>query len=156
MTNIHCEKEIKIVIDKSVLEKYYKHYFLIHPKAKKKPIEKPQHPSINQWMVMRRPQMNQVKGKWKDFMVWLMEYYGYSNRQIDKCNIEYTTYFPTKARHDPDNTSPKFLMDGLVESGFLVDDDGEHVLSLKLICKYDKENPRTEILVTNIGVTISE
>ena len=84
MTDICCEKEIKIVIDEPILEKYYEYYFKNHPKAKKKPIEKPQHPSINQWMVMRRPHMNQVKGKWKDFTVWLMEYCGYSNKEMFK------------------------------------------------------------------------
>jgi hypothetical protein len=78
------EEDILVVIDKLVLDKYYEYYFRNHPKAKKKPIEKPQHPSINQWMVMRRPQMNQVKGKWKDFVVWLMEYYGYSNKEMFK------------------------------------------------------------------------
>lgn len=102
---------------------------------------------------MKRPQMNQIKARWKSFLVWLIEYYGYSNKLISSCEIEYTTYFPTKARRDTDNFVPKFIMDGLVDSGFLVDDDGEHVKSLKLQCKYDKNNPRTEILITNIGVT---
>ena len=156
MTNISCKKEIKIVIDKQVLEKYYKYYFQNHPKSKKKPIEKPQHPSINQWMIMQRAQMNHVKGNWKSFMVWLMEFYGYSNTNIASCNIEYVTYYPTKARHDPDNSCPKFILDGLVESGFLIDDNDKTILSLTLVCKYDKENPRTEILVTNIGVANDE
>jgi hypothetical protein len=32
---------IKLVIDNDILEKYEKHYFKLHPKAKKKPIEQP-------------------------------------------------------------------------------------------------------------------
>lgn len=42
---------------------------------------------------------------------------------------------------------PKFILDGLSESGFIVDDDSKHVTSLTMECYVDKENPRTEIEV---------
>lgn len=44
---------------------YEKHYFKMHPKASKKPIETPYHPTINQWMIMKRPIMNALKQRWK-------------------------------------------------------------------------------------------
>ena len=96
---------------------------------------------------MKRPMMNALKQKWKDFMVWFIEYSGYSNLGIENCTMEFTTYFKTKIRHDTDNTTPKFILDGLAESGFIVDDDSKHLTSLTLKCEYDKENPRTEIEV---------
>ncbi|MDF2700898.1 MAG: hypothetical protein K0Q49_2462 [Haloplasmataceae bacterium] len=136
---------IKLVIDNKVLSDYEKHYFCVHPKAKKKPIDQPYHPSINTWMIMKRPMMNALKQRWKDFMVWFVDYCGYTNLHINKCEMIFTTYFKTKIRHDTDNTVPKFLLDGLSESGFIIDDDSKHLTSLTLRCDYDNENPRTVI-----------
>jgi Holliday junction resolvase RusA-like endonuclease len=140
-------KSIKLVIDDKVLSEYDKHYFLLHPKARKKPIEAPYHPSINKWMIMKRPMMNALKQKWGDFIVWFIEHSGYSNLHIEECEMIFTSYFKTKIRHDTDNTVPKFILDGLSESGFIIDDDSKHLLSLTLKCEYDKERPRTEIEV---------
>lgn len=142
--------ELKIVIDNSILEQYNRFYFRLHPKATKKPIETPYHPSINAWMIMKRPVMNRLKGQWKDFIVWLMQYLGYKDMKINTCDIIFTTYFPTKARHDTDNNVPKFILDGLTESGFIIDDDSKHLKSLTLKCDYDKNNPRMEFDIINI------
>jgi len=89
--------------------------------------------------------MNSLKGKWKDFIVWFIDQQGYSNLRIDKCELVFTTYFNTNRRHDVDNTCPKFILDGLCESGFIIDDDSTHVLKLTLMCAVDKDRPRTEI-----------
>lgn len=144
------KNDILIVIDKQVLEKYNKLYFRLHPRAVKEPIETPFTPSINVWMIMKRPVMNRLKGIWKAFIVWLMKDKGFAGYKIDQCDIKFVMYFPTKARHDPDNYSPKFIMDGLTESGFIIDDDGKHIKSLTLVCEYDKDYPRTEITTSNI------
>ena len=134
-----------ITIDEETLDKYATHYFELHPKARKRPINKPHHPSINTWMIMPRPQMNGEKQKWKDFIVWLVEQYGYTNLQLDLYEMYVKVYMPTKRRSDPDNQSPKFILDGLVESGMLVDDDGEHMKRISISTRYDKHHPRTEI-----------
>lgn len=96
---------------------------------------------------MKRPMMNALKQKWKDFIVFFIENQGYSNLHIEKCEMVFTTYFKTNRRHDVDNTSPKFILDGLADSGFILDDDSKHLTSLTLKCDVDKENPRTEIEV---------
>lgn len=141
-------KTIKLVFDDETLGRYEKEcYFVKHPKAKKKPIEHPYQESMNKWMIMKRPQMNALKQRWKDFMVWFIEDQGYANLRIEKCEMTYTVYKPTHRRLDLDNQSPKFLQDGLVESGFLVDDDMEHITSLTLRGGYDMDRPRTEILI---------
>lgn len=72
---------------------------------------------------------------------------GYSGLQIDTCEMEFVTYYKTNRRHDVDAACPKFILDGFAESGFIVDDDNKHLLSLLLKCYVDKENPRTEIFV---------
>ena len=140
-------KEIKLVFDDNTLVEYEKHYSSIHPKAKKKPIEHPYHESINVWMIMKRPMMNALKQRWKDFIVWFIDNQGYSNLHIEKCELSFTTYYSTHRRHDVDNSNPKFLIDGLVESGFIVDDSSDHVSKIILECAVDANRPRTEILV---------
>lgn len=145
-------KTIKMIFDKNVIEEYTNYYFSLHPKAKKPPIKQPYHESINTWMIMRRPAMNALKGKWKQFMVWFVEREGYTNLHIDQCEMTFKTYFPNHRRHDPDNCTPKFLLDGMVESGMIIDDDMEHIRMLSLVCGIDTERPRTEIIITKIRI----
>ena len=58
-------QEIKLTIDNNTLSEYEKYYFKQHPRASKKPIANPYHPTINQWMIMKRPMTNALKQKWK-------------------------------------------------------------------------------------------
>ena len=141
------ENYIKLILDNNVLEKYNKYYFIEHPRAKKKPIEKPYHPSINTWCILPRIQMNVLKQKWKDFCVFWMKLEKLNNKNLDNFDITITVFFDTKRRHDVDNQVPKFILDGFTEAGFIVDDDEKHLHSLTLKTGYDKENPRTEIEV---------
>ena len=145
-------EDIKLIIDNDVLLEYEKHYFNLHPRAKNKPISQPHHPSINTWFIMKRPMMNALKQRWKDFMVWFIKYSGYEKLKIEECEMTFTTYFKTKTRHDTDNYSPKFFLDGMVDGGFIIDDDSNHLKCLTLKCDYSKERPRTEILVSGIKV----
>lgn len=141
------QKSITLVIDNDVVDRYTKHYFKHHPRARKNPIADPYHPSINSWMIMRRPMMNALKGRWKDFIVWFIEDQGYTNLRIENCEMLFTTYFKTNRKHDVDNTVPKFILDGFSESGFIVDDNETCLKQLTLRCGRDKENPRTVIVV---------
>lgn len=144
-------KDIKLTIDNKTLEKYNKYYFSKYPKRKKIPIDSPTHPSINKWMIMKRPMMNDLKQKWKEFIVWFVEENNLTNKKIKKCEMTFISYFKTKIRKDCDNTVPKFILDGIAESGLIVDDDSLHITSLTLQCGYDKENPRTEIYIKLIN-----
>lgn len=139
--------ELKLVLDQSVLDKYNQYYFDTYPKRHKIPIERPIHPSINTWMIMQRPEMNGLKQAWKDFCQWWIKDLGYGDYKLDKYEMTFISYMPTKRRSDPDNMSPKFIMDGFTEAGFIVDDDGAHLKALTLKTDYDKDNPRTEIYV---------
>ena len=100
---------------------------------------------------MKRPMMNALKQKWKDFICWFIDNQGYSNLHIEKCEMEFITYYKTNRRHDIDNGCPKFILDGLSESGFIIDDDSKHITSLTMECYVDKDNPRTEINITIDG-----
>lgn len=140
--------DITLVIDNDVLDTYSNYYFIQHPRAKNKPIKHPYHESINVWMIMKRPMMNALKQKWKDFIRWFVSEQGYANLHIEKCEIRQTVYYPNNRRHDIDNSVPKFILDGLVESGMVVDDDCKHITKLILQCDVDTERPRTEMVIT--------
>ena len=129
------------------MERYNNYYFSQHPKARKKQIDHPYHPSINLWSIKPRIQMNVLKQTWKNFIIWFIDDIGCTNLKLDDVDIMYDIYHPTKRRTDPDNYTPKFIHDGFVESGFLLDDDREHLKSLTIRCHVDKENPRTEITI---------
>lgn len=150
------KRNIKLIIDNNVLEEYFKYYFSIHKRATKNPISNPYHESINKWMIMKRPMMNALKQKWKDFIIWFVESKGYTNLQIDKCEMTFKTYYSNNRRHDTDNSVPKFILDGLVDGGFVVDDDSEHITKLSLQCFSDTEHPRTEIHVKILNVEEKE
>ena len=98
-------------------------------------------------MVLPRIQMNALKQKWKDFIVYWINDLGLQDKKLDNFEMIFTTYMPTKRRIDCDNTVPKFILDGFSESGFIVDDDSKHITSLTMECYVDKDNPRTEIEV---------
>lgn len=142
------ERQISLLIDDKVLDSYADHYFEEHPRATKRPIKHPYHESINTWMILKRAAMNALKQKWKDFIKWFITEQGYANLHIEKCEISQSVYYPTQRRHDVDNSVPKFILDGFVESGFIVDDDCKHVEKLVLECKTGDDYPRTEFVIS--------
>lgn len=136
-----------MVIDRDTLSRYEKYYFAIHTRAKKKPIPNPYHESINTWMIMRRAMMNALKQRWKDFIRWFVDEQGYANLHIEKCEVHQVIYYATNRRHDVDNSVPKFVLDGLVDGGMIVDDDMRHIVKLVLECGVDTDHPRTELYI---------
>lgn len=143
-------EDIIIVINNETINKYNKYYFQKYPKRKKPPIDSPLHPSMNKWIIMKRPQMNDLKQKWKEFGVWVVEMNNLSNLKINKCQITINFYFKDKRKLDLDNRSPKFLFDAFVSCELLVDDNYFHLNPLILKGNYDKDNPRMEIQISNI------
>ena len=74
--------------------------------------------------------------------------YKFTLDELQNATIAQTHYYPNNRRHDVDNSCPKFILDGLCESGFIVDDDSEHLTQLTLRCAVDSNRPRTEIVVS--------
>jgi Holliday junction resolvase RusA-like endonuclease len=139
-----------IVINNEILEKYKQYYFDKYPRRRVFPIKKPVHPSINVWSRLRRPEMNKLKQDWGEFSEFLVDYYGLRDICITKCNMTIKSYMPTKRRFDAENLTPKFILDGLVHAGLLLDDCITVIKSITLTGDYDKLNSRTEILIETI------
>lgn len=140
-------KELNLIFDNNTIEEYNQEYFLGHPRATTKPIKHPYHESINVWMIMKRPMMNALKQRWKQFIAWFIEREGFKDTKIEKCTLAFKVFYPTNRRHDVDNITPKFIIDGLVESGLIEDDDSEHITKLTLECGIDANRPRTEMKI---------
>ena len=88
-----------------------------------------------------------MKQDWKELIIWLMDYLGYTDLKIKRCKEYLNLYFDTNRRHDSDNYVPKFINDGLTASGVIIDDDFSCINTLIVNGVIDKENPRTEIIL---------
>lgn len=102
------------------------------------------------------PSYNKYNGRknvWQyreDKKLWQQYIFAYCRPRPDKpfarAKVTITYYFKTRGRRDPDNYSGKFILDGLVRCGVLVDDSFGNI-DLALRARHDKQNPRTEIEV---------
>lgn len=130
---------IVIEFTEELLEKWLELYFKKHPKAKKKPIETPANPSLNKWIILRRISMNKMKQDYKDFTKFVINYYDLNDLGISECKCRYITYRKSKRRIDLDNTTPKFILDGLTSecTGVLVDDGIDCIQELILLSEYN-------------------
>lgn len=68
------------------------------------------------------------------------------NYNYDKCKMTITYYFKDRRRHDPSNYD-KFILDGLVEAKIITDDNYSVITEFTTKGSYDKENPRTEVVI---------
>lgn len=67
-------------------------------------------------------------------------------KPYERATVEITYFFPDRRRHDADNYAGKFLLDGLTHAGVIVDDDLKHITTV-IAGDYDKNHPRTEIVI---------
>lgn len=139
-------EKIKIIIRQQDVDEYNKQYFDLHPRAKKKRIDGPYHPTLNWYMTANNLSVNNKKQDWKNFIIFILNKYGLCDLRIGRCKVEYRTYLKARRKRDVDNITPKFIFDGLVEGGFLVADDIEHVVELTTSGGYDSEDPRIELI----------
>jgi hypothetical protein len=102
------------------------------------------------------PSMNKYKGRsniWeyrKDKELWESNVAIFCTPRpknpILKSILTLTYFFKDKRRHDPNNYDGQFITDGLVKAGIITDDNFD-CIDLVLKGEYDKQNPRTEILI---------
>ena len=104
-------------------------------------------PSLNKFVgKMGGWEYRKEKQKWTT-MVFFLGRAIRPPKPYTRATVEITYYFPDRRRHDPDNYCGKFLLDGLTKAGIIEDDDFSHV-RLGVMGEVDRDNPRTEIVVT--------
>jgi len=105
------------------------------------------HPSINEWKGWHYHKYNNEKKSWNEEMF-------YVTRGIEgiegKVEVVVKYYFKTKQKRDLDNYTPKFIMDSLVHACVIEEDNSSIVTKLSVEILHDKDNPRTEILITKV------
>ena len=106
-------------------------------------------PSLNRYA--GRENTNEYRRDKKDWMAivgWAVK--GHRPKEpFGRAKVEILYYFRDKRRHDPDNYSGKFLLDGLREAG-VISDDCFGKVTLHLDGAVDREHPRTVITVTEV------
>jgi len=139
--------DYKIIINNQLVSDFNVRYKKVHFRSKKPAIKGPIPPSLNEWINMNPLQRNDLKQKWKEFVVFLVNHYELSDLMIPKCKIDIMYTFGTRHRHDADNYTPKFIFDGLTEAKVLADDDFGHVTSVTIgTFGYEQNNAKTEII----------
>lgn len=68
---------------------------------------------------------------------------------INKCKMTITYFFKDRRRHDPSNYD-KITLDGLVEANVITDDNYSVITEFTTKGGYDKEKPRTEIIIEEL------
>lgn len=111
-------------------------------------------PSLNKYLNMHWAKRNETKKDWKKYIVESILKSGLTLIKSNDIIITITYYFKTKASHDFDNYSGKWIMDGLKldpkskygNVGLILDDSSKHIKELRIrFGVVDKDNPRTEI-----------
>jgi Holliday junction resolvase RusA-like endonuclease len=108
-------------------------------------------PSLNKWRNMHHHQEAKEKKHWENAVIYEVIKNKLKPRTpMQKALVTYIYYFPTRHRHDPDNYTGKWLMDGLVKSGILQDDSFDNVEINITMGGVDKHKPRVEIEVQEV------
>ena len=139
--------EYRVEFNQELLDEYLVEYFRRHPKATKKPITRPLHPSINEWMGMQRHQLNALKQHWKDFSVFVCFKHGVTKLNIEKCSMEMICTHPTKVKRDNDNLACKFILDGFTAAQFLSEDNYFVLNPLIIRSRYEKGVTKMEFII---------
>lgn len=107
------------------------------------------HPSLNDWTRLHYKKSWELKKYWEQLI-------GYKSNHITKDRdftkikkglilIKY--YFPNGNRRDPDNYTPKFILDGLVKAGILKDDSWRNITLVLEYPEFNADKEETEITI---------
>lgn len=142
------KETVTVHFTEELLEEWTKEYFKTHPRAKKNPIKYASHESLNTWHTMHRINKNNLKQNMKEFTMFVSDKNNTSQLGISKCRCKVIIYKASKTRCDPDNYSPKMVMDGLTAdaSGTIVDDGDSCIKSLTIEIEYRKGKHEMDII----------
>lgn len=106
--------------------------------------------SLNVYRNMHHYKLNNLKSKWCSIIK--IESVKQKIKPVKRCNIKFIFSFADKRKRDPDNyaATAKFIMDGLVHSNILQDDNFDIVESITL----SKSNENVEMVKIEIEETL--
>ena len=71
-------------------------------------------------------------------------------RMFRQAEVRVTYYFRDRRKRDPDNYTPKGILDALRHAGILADDDAESISLPQPEFRVDSKMPRTEIVILEV------
>ena len=148
------EKRVVVTFNKQMIDDYTESYFKEFPKRKKLPLEflgKKRLGQLPSWnRVINCPNrivQNQWKQELSDYTSYIIKELELIDLKLDKCIVVAKQFQPTKAKSDSDNIYLKSSLDAFVKNGVLIEDNYTVLNPCILSTFYDKENPRTEIII---------
>lgn len=150
MENTNYTNEIIIEINQSLVDEYNAEYLSKNKRTRKAPIASPHPLSLNKILLMDYTHRNDVKQKYKEFIMWVCRNQGVDNMRIAECEIFLELVFHDKRLRDIDNHigGYKFIADGLTETdgcGVILDDNYQVVKKLSSNIRYEKGEKKTII-----------
>lgn len=145
---------IRIIFNSEMLDGFTKEYKIKHPRAKKLPLDwcgKKRFgliPTMNRFLnVSSRQQQNSMKQQFSEYTKFILKNLDVDRNYLDRCAVLVKQYYPTKAKFDLDGVCVKPSFDSMTEFG-VWEDDNIYVIEPYIVTGgYDKDNPRTEIVV---------
>lgn len=134
------KKELHILFNQEIVDKYKDYYFKKYPKRTKLDIS-PTCLSLNKFTAMIRIMQAAEKIKYAEFCQWVLEYYNVPKLNLTKCKLTLKYQWKDKRRRDYDNfacISLKYNMDQMVKYGLLIDDNFDVVTGIDLRMEYIK------------------
>ena len=145
-------KQIIISITQDLVDEYNSYFFKNNPRCKKQRIESPLCINFNAYNSKgNRIIQNNYKQNWKSFILWICDKQNISNMNITDCSIHCHFTYPTRIRHDLDNslsTTLKFTQDALVDSKVISEDTYTILKKISATAEYKKGVKQTDIIIT--------
>lgn len=141
------KKEISILFNQEVVDKYKEYYFKKYPKRKKFDIKQTAL-SLNQFTAMVRMVQAGEKIKYHEFCLFVLEYYNIPKLKLNDCSLHIHFIWGDNRRRDFDNYSitNKFYADAFVEYGLLEDDSFKQINSVLTTMEYIKGKSSVEFI----------
>lgn len=139
------KKEVHILFNQELVDKYKEYYFNKYPRRTKFDISATCI-SLNKFTSMIRMSQANEKIKYAEFCQFVLEYYDVPKLNLTNCKLTLIYKWKDKRRRDYDNfacISLKYNMDQMVKYGLLKDDSFEIIKSIDLRMEYVKSDSST-------------
>lgn len=134
-----AKKEVRILFNQEIVDKYRDYYFKKYPKRKKFDI-KPTTLSLNQFTAMVRMVQAGEKVKYHEFALWVLENNKIPKLKLKNCSVHIHFTWGDNRRRDFENYSvvAKFYNDAFTEYGLLEDDSFKQINGVLTTMEYKK------------------
>ena len=141
MKDIREKDIIEVEFNEDNLERFLNEYYKTHRRGKKSIIDSPLARSMNKILIVtNRIVQNNHKQNRGLYTKFIIRELGLERLGINETDLKVEFIFPTKVRHDIDNSigGIKESLDSFTELGVITDDDYLHIKSITATAKYEK------------------